>query len=109
LKRILLMLLIGCLLTIFGCSNAPVKSDKNVSVNEPQVSGKYVLGAASIIFIELKNDGSFNHQFGKRHSYGKYVIDGNRVILKYENGITYELIFEGKSLTDKEGGRFTKQ
>jgi hypothetical protein len=120
LKRILLMLLTGCLLIIFGCSNAPVRTGnnvnenesqvtgKNVSENESQVSGKYVHERTTDILIELKDDGTYCHKFGKRSKCGKYEIDGNRVILKLEKGNTYELKIEGKSLIDNEGLRYTK-
>ena len=103
------MLLTGCLLTLLGCANAPGKIGKNVSDNEFQVTGKYLNAMTSEIYIELKDDGIFYDKFGKRSAYGKYVIDGNRVILTWESGKTYEFVIEGKSLINKEGIRLTRQ
>lgn len=108
-KRILLMLLTGCLLTFFGCSNALVKTGVNMSEKGSQVTGKYVHMMSPVIYIELKDDGTYCHQFGKRSICGKYVIDGNHVIFTFESGKPWEFVIEGKSLISKEGDKFTKQ
>ena len=108
-KRILLLLLTGCFLTFLGCAGAQVKTDKNVSEKKPQIAGKYFNPLTTDIYIELKDDGTYNDKFGKRSSNGKYVIDGNRVILTSESGKTFEYKIEGKSLITKEGFRYTKQ
>ena len=108
-KRILSMLLTGCLLTLLGCADAPGKFGKNVSDNESQVTGKYLNELTSAMYIELKDDGTFDYKFGKRSTNGKYVIDGNRVICTPESGKIFEIVIEGKSLIFKDGGRLTRQ
>jgi uncharacterized protein involved in tellurium resistance len=110
-KRILVMLLTGCSLSILGCAGAPVRTGESVSVSDKaiQVTGKYVNPMSSEIYIELKDDGTFNDKFGKRSTHGKYVVDGNRAIFTTESGFIFEFIVEGKSLVSKDGGRLTRQ
>ena len=108
-KRILLLLLTGCLLALSGCANTPGKTGENESAKEFQVTGKYLNQMTSDIDIELKDDGTFSNIFGKRSAYGKYVLNGNRVIFTLESGKTFEFAIEGKSLISKEGTRFTRQ
>jgi hypothetical protein len=121
LKQILLLMLTGCLLTIFGCGHDPGQAGKNVGEKEPQVTGKnvsekdsqitgkYLHVMTPEIYIELKDDGTYCHIFGKRSKCGKYVRDGNRVIFKSENGVTFGFEIKGKSLISDEGAGFTKQ
>ena len=108
-KRILLLLLAVCLLTILGCAGAQVKTDNTVSEKKGQVTGKYFNPLSTDIYLELKDDGTFYDKFGSRSSNGKYVVNGNRVIFTLETGRTFECTFEGKSLVTKEGFRYTKQ
>jgi hypothetical protein len=108
-KRILLLLLTGCLLTILGCAGAQVKTEKNASEITYPITGKYFNPLTTDIYLELKDDGTFYDQFGKKSLNGTYVRDGNRVIFTLETGRTFECTLEGKSLITKEGSRFTKQ
>jgi hypothetical protein len=107
LKRTLFVLLTGCVLTIFGCISSPVKTGKNEAEVGTGVTGKYVHVAAPNIYIELKDDGTFCHKFGKRNKCGKYVINGNRVI--FDSEAQFELEIEGNSLISKEGAKYIKQ
>ena len=113
-KQILLMLLTGCLLIILGCASAPVKTDNiktdnSISYKDVKVTGKYFNPMLQTIYIELKDDGTFDDRFGRRSTTGKYVVDGNRVIFSPKTGNTYEYVIEGKSLIYKDGGRLTRQ
>ena len=108
-KRILLLLLAVSLLTILGCSGSQVKPDISASEKKEPITGKYFNPLTTHIYLELKDDGTFNDRFGKRSANGKYVVDGNHVTLKYETGTNVEYTLEGKSLITKEGFRYTKQ
>jgi hypothetical protein len=108
-KKILLMLLTGSLFIILGCTSAPVKTDNSVSYKDVKVTGKYFNLMSQAIYIELKDDGTFDDRFGNRSITGKYVVDGNRVILTPNTGKIYEYVIEGKSLIYKDGGRLTRQ
>jgi hypothetical protein len=108
-KRFLLLLLTGCLLTILGCAGAQVKTDESVSEKPYQISGKYFNPLSTTIYLELKDDGTVYDKFGDRSANGKYVIEGNRVIFTLETGRTFECTIDGKSLITKEGFRYTKQ
>ncbi|HTP64076.1 MAG TPA: hypothetical protein VMJ66_01705 [Geobacteraceae bacterium] len=106
-KRTLFLLVTGCLLAMSGCSSAPVKTEKNVSEKEAAVTGKYVHSIAPNIYIELKDDGTYCHHFGKKTKCGNYVVDGKRVIFDSEK--KFEMEIEGNSLISKEGATFIKQ
>ncbi len=97
------MLLIVCLLTIFGCSSAQIKNGQNVGEKETRITGRYVNVMTPEIYIELKDDGTFYQKFGKRSKSGRYVIDGNRVI--FDSEPNSELTIEGNSLVNREGVR----
>jgi hypothetical protein len=115
------MLFAGCVLTVSGCGNVPVKTDTNVSEADTPVTariatdkvtpvtGKYYNKITPIIFIELNDDGTFCDRFGKRSKCGTYVINGNRVILTMEKSKTIELTIEGNSLVFSDGAKYTKQ
>jgi hypothetical protein len=128
-KLILLVLLNGCLLMILGCASAPVKTDtiktdtiktddtttdtiktdSNISYTYVSVAGKYFNPLSPVIYIELKDDGTFDDRFGKRSTTGKYVIDGNRVIFTPKSGNTYEYMIDGNSLVYKDGGKLNRK
>ncbi len=108
-KRAVSMVVLGCFLTIMGCSSAPVKTGQKLNdEHETRVAGKYVNVMTPEIYIDLKDDGTYYQKFGKRSRNGHYVMDGNRIIFDAETNS--ELRIEGNSLLSREGVRvFIKQ
>jgi len=103
------MLLAGCLMTLSGCANIPAQADKSVSVKPLQVTGRYVNAMSSEIYIDFKADGTFNDKFGRRSVTGKYVQEGNRVILTPTAGKVFEYTIDGNSIVSTDGGRLIRQ
>lgn len=103
------MLLAGCLLNLLGCASAPSRTGKNISGKEVSVTGTYVNAMSPAINIELKEDGTFCNKFGKRVTYGKYIIDGDRAIFTSDSGKTFEFMIKEKALQTKEGAQFIRQ
>jgi len=108
-KRILLLLLAGCLLTILGCAEAQVKTDSQMNEQKFQIAGKYFNPFTADIYLELLDDGTFHDIFGKRTAEGKYTVAGNTVKFTLENGRTFECTIDGNSLVTKEGIKYTKR
>ena len=108
-KQILLILLTGGLLIISGCASTPVKTDNNVIKKDVNITGRYFSPMSQAIYIELKDDGTFEDRFGSRSATGKYVTLDNRVIFTPNTGKPYEYVLDGKALVYKDGSRFTKQ
>ena len=72
------------------------------------VTGTYLNKMTPIINIELKEDGTFCQKFGNRAAYGKYTVDGDRVIFTPETGKPFEFTIKENTLQSKEGARFIK-
>ena len=107
-KRILLLLLAGCLLTILGCAGAQVKTDNSAGEKKQQIAGTYYNPFSEDIYLELKEDGTLFDKFGTRTANGKYVVKNNHVIFTLDTGRTFECTFDGKSLITKEGIKYSR-
>lgn len=97
LKQLTIVVLAGCMLTVFGCNRG------SGSV------GKYVSEKAPSDFTELRSDGTFFIQQGAQSASGKYVIEGKRLILTLPSGEVVEGTIEGNTIIDNTGVRATKQ
>jgi hypothetical protein len=80
-------------LTIIGCDH----------------TGKYINEKQPQNYFELKKNGIFIIVQGDVSKSGKYVMDGNNVILTLDSGGTAKGKIEGKTFIDNGGGRFTLQ
>lgn len=108
-KRISLLLLTVCLLTILGCAGTQVVTDKKMGEEKYQVAGKYINPLTASIYLDLKDDGTFYDAFGRKGLSGKYVVNENRVMFTLETGREFECTIDGNSLITSDGFRYTKK
>ena len=95
--RFIQLIILCCTLAMFGCDRSTTSVGKYVSDKNPQD------------YTELKNDGTFFIHQGNLSASGKYSIEGKRLILVLSSGEIATGSIEGKTITDNEGSRSTKQ
>jgi hypothetical protein len=66
------------------------------------VSGRYTSTRDETVYIDLKSDGTFIAVENMKEAPGKYEIEGDQIIMRYDNGMEGKFSFKDNKI---DGGR----
>ena len=91
-KWFLIMGIVTCVLSLFGCANDPAKPDGELT---------------SISIYQNHMDSTFCYSFGIRKENDSYLFDADCILVDYDNNEYSEVNFIDKEITKEEFEKFT--
>ena len=90
-KRCLIMGIVSCVLSLFGCIRNPIKPEGEL---------------ASISIYQNHMDSTFCYSFGIRKENDSYLFDAECILVDYDNNEYSEVNFTDKEITKEEFEKF---